>query len=82
MATVKETVKFDGRLVTIFDYDDLEWEGYAPNEDSKMLRKWKFLAFEFKTKARTTSGLRLSLAMKTMTMTRIWKGYRDESIYQ
>ena len=32
MATVKETVKFDGRLVTIFDHNDLEWEGYAPNE--------------------------------------------------
>ena len=32
MATVRETVVFDGRLVTIFDYDDLEWEGTAPNE--------------------------------------------------
>ena len=32
MATVKEVVKFDGRLVTIFDYDSLEWEGTARDE--------------------------------------------------
>lgn len=44
MATVKETVKFDGRLVTIFDHDNLEWEGYAPNEGFEDVEDMKVLS--------------------------------------
>ena len=41
-----------------------------------MLRTWKFLAFEFETKVKMTSELKLSPAMKTMMTTKIQKGYK------